>query len=778
MRFRFLIPIFIVFSFIYTLHAQTEWQPATILLKGKSINELHQLGLALDHGHYHPGESFSGEFTQNELDKIKNAGFKIELTSYHKLDSREAPYNCEFPQTDVPIYPKPGNYTEGSMGGFQTLEQMYADLELMQIIYPNLISIKKPIGLFRTVDGDSIYYVKISDNPNLDENEPEILYTALHHAREPVSMSQMIYYMWYLLENYYRDTTIAKLVNNRELFFIPCVNPDGYRYNELINPSGKGMWRKNRNPNPNTVDFGTDLNRNYGEGWGFDNIGSSPVGSDETYRGTKPFSEVETKALRDFCENRHFSIAMNYHSFGNKLIIPWGYLDEPTADSTQYLKLALEFTRYNHFEIGTSTQTLGYKVNGVADDWMYGEQIFKNKMFTFTPEVGYSFWPDSKDIIALNQSSQYMNFMAAWNAGECAHLYDQSQLSITEDTSYLEFDLTRTGILQAPIKLHFQSINPAIRFLENDLEYNLNAGESKRISIAYVIDGTINRGDSISFTARLTTGLYSEIVKIRKAFTGKSGWNEGFVNVKDWFAPTLNPWKLTTETFVTSPNSLTDSPLTPMDVNTTKVFQNFKSIDLRNAHYAFLRFNAKWEMDDGNDYAQIRVADNTLVFESLCGRYTKRGSFAQDYDEPVYCGEQNNWVSEWIDLQDYIGKVIFLQVFLKAGNNTENNDGFYIDDLEVFTDLSTTAIDNFDDWNAEVFPQPAHDNINIIINKSKSIADVRYQLVSAAGIAQKLNTFTENNKLKIETSSLVPGFYFLSLQFKDQKPKLFKVVIQ
>ncbi len=782
MRCLILTPIFIVFTCIYSLHSQTEWQAATIKLEGKSIKELLQLGIALDHGHYHQGESFSGDFTKAELDKIRNAGFKIEFTRYHELDYRQAPYNCETQKTDAPVYPKPFNYEDGKMGGFKTLNQMYDDLETMQAIYPNLITIKKPIANYFTKDGNRIYYVKISDNPNVDENEPEVLYTALHHAREPVSMSQMLYYMWYLLENYYRDTTIAKLVNNRELYFVPCVNPDGYIYNETTDPVGGGMWRKNRNPN--TDDIGTDLNRNYGEGWGFDDEGSSPIGSSETYRGTSPFSEIETKALREFCENRQFSIAMNYHSHGNKLIIPWGYLDKPTADSTHYLNMAIDFTRYNNFEIGTSTQTLGYKVNGVADDWMYGEQIFKNKMFTFTPEVGYAFWPDKKDILKLNQSTQYMNFMAAWNAGECGHLKELSPIAITKDTNYLNVEITRTGILNAPIKIHFESSNPSILFPDNDLEYNLKAGEAKRIDVAFVLDGTFHRGDSIQIIARLSTAYYSETIKIQKAFTGGPAWDEEFVNVKDWFAPTSSPWSLTTENYVTPPNSLTDSPLipgntsSPMDARTTKVFQNFKSIDLTKAHYAFLRFNAKWNMSDVDDYVQVKVADNSFNFEALCGRFTKEGKFSQVYQEPVYCGTQNHWVSEWIDLKDYLGKVIFIQVFLKSGNNEEKNDGFYIDDLEVFTDLSTTSLDNLNDWNAAVFPQPAHDYINVLLNNSKSISGLRYQLVSSSGVIQKLNPYIENNMMKIETSSLVPGFYFLSLQFKDQRPKLFKVVIQ
>lgn len=775
MRCLFLTPIFILFIFIHSTRCQTQWHQATVLLKNKSFNELFNLGIALDHGHYTPGVSFSGVFTTKELEKIHHAGYEIELTSHVDLKSRSGPTNCEIIQEQAPVYPIPSYYSYGSMGGFLTLSEIYDDLDLMEALYPNLITVRKQIGNFKTVDGNKIYFVKISDNPNIDENEPEVLYTALHHAREPLSMSQMLYFMWNLLENYGRDSMITKLVNNRELFFIPCVNPDGYKYNETTDPQGGGYWRKNRNPNPD--DIGTDLNRNYGEGWAYDNDGSSPLGSSETYRGNGAFSEIETKALKEFCITRHFSITMNYHTFGDKLIIPWGYLDKPTEDSTQFLSMAQDMVRYNHFEIGTSSQTLGYKVNGVADDWMYGEQNFKNKTYAFTPEVGYDFWPARTDILRLNQSTQYMNFISAWDAGECAHVKEISSTSISADTNYLDLELTRTGLIQAPIQINLESDKSYIRFLNNNWSYSLKGGETKHISVPYVIDGIPHKGDSITFTANLITGIYTESSKFKKSFTGTANWSEEFTSVKEWFSPTLSPWKLTTESFVTAPNSLTDSPFSPMDANTVKVFQSSKQIDLRNAHYAFLRFNAKWQMADDGEYVQVKVADNSLVFQSLCGRYTKAGSASQVYQEPLYCGKQNDWVSEWINLKDYLGKVLFLEVYLSAGPNDEKNDGFYFDDFEVFTDITTQVLDQ-NSWNSEVFPQPAHDNVNILLNENKSISDLKYQLISASGKPQTFESVIEKNVLKIKTSSLIPGFYFLSLQYRDENPRLYKVVIE
>ena len=179
------------------------------------------------------------------------------------------------------------------MGGFLTLNEIMLELDSMTTLFPNLISPKFIIGNNQTIEGRDVYAIKISDNPNTDETatEKEVLYTSLIHAREPASMQQLIWYMWYLLENYATNDEIKYLVNNLEMYFIPVVNPDGYEYNYTTNPNGGGMWRKNKRDNNNDGTFsesndGVDLNRNFGYKWAYDNDGSSPDQAAQTYRGT------------------------------------------------------------------------------------------------------------------------------------------------------------------------------------------------------------------------------------------------------------------------------------------------------------------------------------------------------------------------------------------------------------------------------------------------------------------------------------------------------------
>ena len=80
--------------------------------------------------------------------------------------------------------------------------------------------------------------------------------------------------------------------------------------------------------------YGVDLNRNFGYEWGYDDIGSSPSSSSETYRGTGPFSEPETQNVKAFIESHEFVITVFYHSYSNLFLYPWGFGPKATPDAS------------------------------------------------------------------------------------------------------------------------------------------------------------------------------------------------------------------------------------------------------------------------------------------------------------------------------------------------------------------------------------------------------------------------------------------------------------
>ena len=216
---------------------------------------------------------------QVELGRLKNTGFRYEVT----IPDMDEFYKNRAPSTmaelqiseNVKLLDNVNSFGYGSMGGYYTYTEVVQKLDSMILQYPNLISLKQDIAT--TTEGRKVWAVKISDNPNVNESatEPAIYFDGLHHAREPQGMASLMYFMYWLLDNYATNPEAAYLVNNREIYFIPVVNPDGYVYNQTTNPNGGGSWRKNRRNN--TGSYGVDLNRNYSYKWGYDNIGSSNI---------------------------------------------------------------------------------------------------------------------------------------------------------------------------------------------------------------------------------------------------------------------------------------------------------------------------------------------------------------------------------------------------------------------------------------------------------------------------------------------------------------------
>ncbi len=277
----------------------------------------------------------------------------------------------------------------GDFGDYYTYSEALVAMNQLHFTYASITTPPESIGV--GWEDNTIWAMKVSDNASVDEPEPEVLFTGIHHAREPICVTLCIDWMEYLCSNYGTDPFLTFLVNEREIWFVPIVNPDGYLYNEATYPNGGGMWRKNRRVSPGPV----DNNRNYPYMWGYDNLGSSPYPGDETYRGPSAGSEPETQAIMAFCIERDFTCAQNWHSHGNLLLYPWGYDDIVTPDDQHFARLAARATAGIGYQTGTGWQVL-YNTNGDANDWLYGEQVAKPKVFGLTGEVGESFWQESQ----------------------------------------------------------------------------------------------------------------------------------------------------------------------------------------------------------------------------------------------------------------------------------------------------------------------------------------------------------------------------------------------
>ncbi|MBP1679425.1 MAG: Por secretion system C-terminal sorting protein, partial [Bacteroidetes bacterium] len=236
----------------------------------------------------------------------------------------------------------------GSMGGYYTLYEVMKQLDSLHLLFPNAIGVRESIGV--SLQGRTIWAARVTADPGTAPPRPRVFFNSLIHAREPMGMMSIVHFLWYLAERHGFDAEVTHLLNTRELWVVPVVNPDGYEANRRFAPGGGGMRRKNmRGALSDDDNMGVDLNRNYGYQWGYDDIGSAPYPEGLTYRGTEGFSEPETRAIGEFCIDKQFLLALNYHSYSNVLIYPWGYLDQETADSLIYREYAAAMTRHNGY---------------------------------------------------------------------------------------------------------------------------------------------------------------------------------------------------------------------------------------------------------------------------------------------------------------------------------------------------------------------------------------------------------------------------------------------
>ena len=315
-----------------------------------------------------------------QLEQIREAGLLVDVT-YEDIGQKF------YEMTGV----RPGDADAvWDFGYYLTYYEMQDTLQALAAAYPTICT-RFSIGL--TPQGRSLWCLKISDNVGADEDEPACFFNGATHAREPLGTSCCVAFATKLLSEYGNDSVSTWLIDNREIFVVPVMNPDGYVYNS-DSGGAESNWRKNRR-SPVPPDIGVDLNRNYGYKWGYSIWGSSPRPQDETYRGPSPFSEPETQIIRDFLADYEPRNCMDFHSYGQYNMYPWGYANIRPPDETMLKQVVDTFQANNHYPISLTGQVYSaiYPCNGLSADWEYSDTAGKFVTYAFICELGVDdFW--------------------------------------------------------------------------------------------------------------------------------------------------------------------------------------------------------------------------------------------------------------------------------------------------------------------------------------------------------------------------------------------------
>ncbi len=791
-----LVVVFILMAVVAVAQKKQElYSRAKVYLDNEqhSIKALSALGVAVDHGEYKKNTFFTTDFSAHELKTIRKAGFKVDIlikdVAKHYRDQNKKKVTEDQKTTSStwcdagPALDVPTHFHLGSYAGYFTYTEMLTILDSMHTLYPGLISVKDSIDTFHSIEGRPIYWVRVSNNPGVNQPaKPQMLYTGLHHAREPGTISSIIYYLWYLLEHYSTDPEIKAIVDNTELYFIPCVNPDGYLYNISTNPGGGGLWRKNRRLNSDGT-YGIDLNRNYGYFWGYDDIGSSPMTSSDTYRGTAGFSEPETQAIKWFAGQHTFKLNINYHTYGSDIIYPWGYIPSLlTPDSARYSAYGQYLTQYTLYRYGTSDQTVGYTTNGDSDDWMYGDTTVKPKVLAMTPETGlaqYGFYTPEVNIIPDCQNNLRTDINAATLLLPYAKITTEDEKIITHSSGYLHYTLQRMGFPDtATFTVTLTSLDSRLTLAGSPQSFtNPTLLTSISDSVSYTIAAGTPNGQLLSYERKMYNGLY--YIKDTISFyngTYYTNYAPGTNTLTDW---TASGWDTCSLYFHTAPASIGSSHgCTNYPDNTTATITLLKTIDLSHSTQAFLYFYAKWSIESSYDYTMVEATPaGTGDWQQLCGRFTKPGTPYQIHDLPIYDGQQPQWVQEEIDLHDYLGQQINLMLSM-VSDPAVNYPGFYFDDMNIITvqDSAFLAVAPVagNQPAINVYPNPAHSQLMITLSNVAHSSAVPATIYDCFGRKAMVLSLTNGNNT-VDVSHLATGVYYLKT---DALEAVTKIVIE
>jgi len=348
---------------------------------------LQRTGVTVDATDDH-GVVVSGRADQ--IKKLKSLGYDV--TPLGAVPDRSAG------EDDVRLYDFPSG---------DSRYHNYAEMtsEINSIVSANSsIASQRVIGT--SYQGRNIVAIKISDNVGTDEAEPEVLFTHHQHAREHLTVEMALYLLRELTSDYGSDSRVTGLVNNREIWIVPDLNPDGGEYD--IATGSYRSWRKNRQPNSGSSAVGTDLNRNWAYRWGCCG-GSSGSTSSETYRGTSAESAPEVKVVANFVRSRvvggkqQITAGIDFHTYSELVLWPFGYTYSDTTtgmtadDRNAFAAVGQKMAASNGYTPEQASDL--YITDGSIDDWLWGNQ----KIFSYTFEMyprsgGGGFYPPDEVI--------------------------------------------------------------------------------------------------------------------------------------------------------------------------------------------------------------------------------------------------------------------------------------------------------------------------------------------------------------------------------------------
>lgn len=747
-----------------------------VLIDFGSVGELHDLHSFDEHGVGNASDGIEAILSESDVRSLRQSGVGVtilvpDLQSFY-ADRAAASMKKTTAARILSADEAPENFSLGSVAGYYTLEELTDQLRRMHERFPELAS--EPISIGKSVEGRDILAVRISARPSSGEL-PEILFTGMHHAREPISMMSLVYTMWSLLEESSDDAEVASLLGSRALWFVPLVNPDGYAYNVEYFPQGGGLWRKNRGGVGNE---GVDLNRNYGASptWLTPPEGGNDDPLSGSFRGPVPFSEPETRAIRDFILSHDFRIALNFHSYSNVLIYKHSGPIPDLADTMWYFTSARELALENGLGHGRGVEAIGYDAEGTLDEWMFDLGNGGRRAFAWTPEVGSAedgFWPTPDRIPALCRRMLPMSVRAAWMAGPLPAVVGWNSGTVGgRPTIELSVGNIGTGPMDAGAELRLDGFDGTSVAVPS-----LRPGDSYRASIPVPDELAARPASRASLDVVIRYGAHEWKRDIEALIHTIDTLFE------DRFESSLGRWSNNlwgVETSGSRGRVLSDSPYEDyFESDIPNVLELAAPVSLAGYDAAELRFDAR---------AMIRGVHHSLVLEArrggertwhqLDGEYLQSSATDVSDLRTQFRGANREWRQYSVPLDAFAGEDVMIRFVMNSpysGSSGPLFDGILLDDLRIVGARSIpTTVDDPGTSDTVAFPviawpNPCRDRLHV---RGMRTGTTALQLFDMLGREMQAPVVATSDGGTIDVEGVPEGSYVLSMRNAGETVRL------
>ena len=747
MKNPFLTKLFLFLFSFYSIQVFAQsgnYSQVNVYLNNESeIGYLFDLDIGIDHFQKVSENGISFVIGWENIETLENSGLNYEvIVPDCRADYEERRLKELANISTIPKAPMTADlFGYGSMGGFYTLEEIEQKLDTMHLLFPTLVTPKYSIGT--SVEGRDIWAIKISDNPMMDEPEEAVYYDALHHSREPLSMAVTMNFAFWLLENYETDNKVKYIIDHREIYIVPCVNPDGYEWNRITDANGGGLWRKNRRAVGNCI--GVDLNRNYSFGYAHDNSCASTNACSETYRGEEAFSEPESNAVKDFLAQINPNTAFSIHSTWGTCLMPYGYDTSPPAYPI-YSEWATDFLSENDYTYGVTYQMLGYTSCGTTRSYLHSEGVH-----AWTLEIGGSgFWPNQSTIFDLVDENVYPLFYQAWIAGQYTDVQSHEIFgpAIQGESFEMNVEVKNKGFGSTPsnVEVIIESNTPSVTISgngamgmvpsrESAVSQNFNVAIDPlftemefELTIIVSQDGTETNRESITIPVGDQVVIFED-----DAENGMSNWTSTGNGIA---------WGICADDSYGGSFSFADSDNSNSQNNSTNFFTLTESLDLSASEKPMLEFYSKWSLENGDNVFLEISTDGGTSWSSL-----------QNYNS------NESWHQQLFDLTDYIGSDVKIR-FRMQTDFSEPGDGFYFDKLSIkdIQFVDPTDVAEISNTSFTYFPNPVSDVLNIELEQPTTL---EIRIFDTKGMLVKEVQATNN--FQLELHDLLPNIYFIQV---------------